>query len=191
MKGDYTFRVLEVLAEGSRRSADLVEVFLTSNYGASYGTLQYNLQKKSAERAKTDFKRASTKRFYDLIYRLKRDGLIQINKNETLDITAKGKQFWERLRKRKNANIPSNRYRSATSDRFIIVAFDIPEKERRKRNWLRSVLKNIGLTMTQKSLWLGKVKLPPELIADLHKLDMTDYVEIFEITKTGSLKHVI
>jgi hypothetical protein len=44
--------------------------------------------------------------------------------------------------------------------------------------------------MVQKSLWLGKVKIPEEFLVDIRKLSLLDYVEIFEITKTGSLKNL-
>lgn len=73
---------------------------------------------------------------------------------------------------------------------FIIVAFDIPEREKRKRNWLRQSLCRMGLSMVQKSVWIGRVKLPEDFIESLRHLKLADCVEIFEITKTGTLKHL-
>ena len=40
----------------------------------------------------------------------------------------------------------------------MIVAFDIPECERRKRVWLRSALKNIGFNLIQKAYGPEKSK---------------------------------
>ena len=72
----------------------------------------------------------------------------------------------------------------------MIVVFDVPEKERRKRDWLRSVLKRLELKMVQKSVWIGKVKIPKELLDDLFNLKLLDYVEIFEVSKSGSLRQL-
>ena len=45
--------------------------------------------------------------------------------------------------------------------------------------------------MIQKSVWIGKVKIPKEFLDDLFKLRLIDYIEIFEISKAGSLKNLI
>ena len=81
-------------------------------------------------------------------------------------------------------------YEKESSERVTIVIFDIPEKERRKRDWLRAVLKNLGLKMIQKSVWIGKVKIPEALIKDLKRLNLIECVEIFEVSRTGSLEHI-
>src|SRR3990167_838001 len=77
------------------------------------------------------------------------------------------------------------------NNRLIIVIFDIPERERRKRAWLRLALKNIGLKLIQRSVWMGKVKIPKEFLDDIRELHLVNFVEIFEITKSGSLNQVI
>ena len=74
--------------------------------------------------------------------------------------------------------------------RLVIVAFDIPERVRRYRDWFRSVLENLGLTMIQKSVWMGKIKIPKALIDDLAELKLIDFVEIFEVGNEGSLTHI-
>jgi hypothetical protein len=45
--------------------------------------------------------------------------------------------------------------------------------------------------MVQKSVWVGKTKIPQDFLDDLFKLKLVDFVEIFEISRTGSLKHLI
>ena len=92
--------------------------------------------------------------------------------------------------------MPINSYndsksRSKNDDRLIIVIFDIPERERRKRAWLRLALKNIGLKLIQRSVWMGKVQIPKEFLDDIRELHLVNFVEIFEITKSGSLNQVI
>ena len=81
-------------------------------------------------------------------------------------------------------------YAGDAAKQFTIVTFDIPERERRKRDWLRGALRNLGLAMVQKSVWIGKVKIPGELVEDMKSMRILDFVEIFEISKTGSLQQV-
>jgi len=45
--------------------------------------------------------------------------------------------------------------------------------------------------MIQKSVWVGKIALPEEFLRDLHRLQLISYVEIFEVTRAGSLKHIV
>src|SRR3989338_825438 len=72
----------------------------------------------------------------------------------------------------------------------IIISFDIPEKFRRKRDWLREVIQNLGFKMVHKSVWVGNIKLPEQLIFDLERVNILEFIEIFEVTKTGTLKKV-
>ena len=44
--------------------------------------------------------------------------------------------------------------------------------------------------MIHKSVWIGKEKIPQELIIDLEELKILNFVEIFEVTKQGTLKKV-
>ena len=73
----------------------------------------------------------------------------------------------------------------------MIFAFDVPEKEKRKRGWLRTVLRRLDFTMIQKSVWVGKSKIPQEFLEDIYRFKMVDFVEIFEVSKTGSLRHIV
>ena len=72
----------------------------------------------------------------------------------------------------------------------MIVSFDVPEKEKRKRGWLRSTLKNLGFRMLQKSVWIGKVKIPEAYLEDLKRLRLLSYIEIFAISKRGTIRHI-
>lgn len=201
MKGDLTLRVLEVAKEMSLDLSDLFAVLLSSGYGASYSKLQYGLEKRRYQRYKSVSKDSPERRlkdqYYTLIYKLKKDDLIRLNVRngkKIVALTKKGEGKLGLLRLRKKNALPSPRYSESSfrgeGNKFTIISFDIPEKERRKRAWLRSVLGNLGFKMIQKSVWLGKVKIPKDFLEDLLKLKLIDFVEIFEITKTGSLKHI-
>lgn len=198
MKGELTLKLLEAVKDLAINSSDFLDVFLSVNYGASYGKLEYELSKRQKERARKEieknFQKQIKQRYYNFIYKLKQSGLIEERKKEGKKffiITRKGKNKVSLLNKQAQGNLPKNLYPKEKGDKFIIVIFDVPEKERRKRAWLRAVLKNIGLKMIQKSVWIGKAKIPKQFLDDLFKLKMVDFVEIFEINKSGSLEHII
>lgn len=68
-----------------------------------------------------------------------------------------------------------------------LVMYDIPEKDRRKRDLLRSELAACQYQQLQKSVWLGYCPLPEEFIENLKSLDLKDRVHIVGINKTGTL----
>jgi len=203
-RGDKTLKLLEILKEAVLDTADLLDAFITSGYGASLS----KINKKAAggsfrSRFKSDVSNEEIKkeydRFYSMVRRLEKDGLIEKKgkeknkeKKKFFVITQKGKEKIGFLRnvKKKMGSLPSSDYEGRKSSRVTIVMFDIPEKEKNKRAWLRSVLGRMEFEMIQKSVWMGKVTLPKEFLNDLKDLKLIDFIEIFEITKTGSLKQL-
>ena len=63
----------------------------------------------------------------------------------------------------------------------IIIIFDIPEKERKTRNWLRNQIKSWDFTMIQKSVWLGTGPLPEEFQERAKLLNIKKYIKIFNV----------
>jgi len=198
MKGDMMFKILSAIGDLTIGVIDVFDVILSSGYGASYGKLQYELSKKQSLRLKKsiekEIQRRAEQRYYNLIYKLKRDNLIkEIARGDKkfFTLTKKGKAKLSLLKERNSKKLPMTFYQKEEGDKFVIVAFDVPEKEKRKREWLRACLKHLGLKMVQKSVWIGKVKIPKQFVDDLFKLKLIDFVEIFEISKTGSLEHFL
>ena len=198
-KGDILLRVLETIGDLTVSMADLLIVFVSAGYGASYSKLQYELSKRQMERERKSLEkgiqRETKQKYYNLIYKLKTSGLIAEKKKDNKKLfilTKKGKKKLFSLREKNQKRLPDISYLrlKEESNKLVIVIFDIPEQERRKRGWLRAALKNLGLKMVQKSVWIGKLKIPKEFLDDLFKLRLIDYIEIFEISKTGSLKNL-
>lgn len=199
MKGETTLNILEAVGDLGTAVSDVFGAILNSGYSASYGKLNHEISKRQFERSvkrlNMEEKREAKAKFNSMLYKLERDELIikgtKTNRdNPILKLTLKGKSRLNLLRNRKTNALPVLSYEKSTTDKFVIIIFDIPEKIRRKRNWLRSALENLGLKMIQKSVWMGKIKLPKTFLEDLKKLELIDFVEIFEITKTGSLKQI-
>lgn len=197
MKGENTFKILEELKEGALGMSDMMMVFLGSPYGSSLSRFEYEFNKLQKERRQDEEKRKIEKqlkqRFFDMVYKLEKNGLIektQKNGNFLFRLTLTGGKRLKILKKRKENIFPELSYKSSENKNFMIVIFDIPEKERRKRGWLRSALKNIGFNLIQQSVWMGKVKIPKEFLDDLRELKIVNFVEIFEISKGGTLRQI-
>jgi len=193
MKGALTVKILEILAESVLNMSDLIDAILSSGYGASYSQIEFRLRSKSRQREGYLFRKYEKQRYYNLIYKLKRDGLIREidgSGKKLLKATGKGTKHLQFLEQKLKISLPNRHYSNQKQDKFVIVVFDVPEKERRKRDWLRNVLKKLELRMVQKSVWIGKIKIPRELLDDLFKLKLLKYVEIFEVSKSGSLRQL-
>lgn len=199
MKGEITLKFLGFIKDFANFNMDMFEAFLRAGYGASYGKLDYELNKLQKDRRvyemAQDEARACRKRYAQFLYKLRRDGLIEEGGDKhkkTIFLTQKGIKKLNKLKEQYSNKLPSVKsYTKKSGNKFVIATFDVPEKERRKRAWIRSALKNIGLKSIQKSVWIGKAKIPQEFIDDLADLRLIDFIEIFEISKTGSLRHVV
>ncbi len=188
MKGANKLKILEFLDETSSAISDLLFVF-TVPYGTSRQGIEYLLRKKHIQDARDAVDREDRRRFTHLLYNLRKDQLVEEGGKNILRLTQKGREILEKLRAKKRKSLPNNNhYKTVSDDELKIIIFDIPEEERQKRDWLRSVLKNLKFSMLQKSVWVGKAKLPKELINDLSKYKIIPYVDIFTISKRGSLR---
>ena len=94
------------------------------------------------------------------------------------------------MKEQKENLIPRKNYKSGEEKELNIVIFDVPETQRRKRDWLRGTLVQLGFSKLQQSVWMGKNKLPKEFLQDLETFQILKYVEIFSINKIGTLKHI-
>jgi phenylacetic acid degradation operon negative regulatory protein len=97
-------------------------------------------------------------------------------------MTQKGKKMFEEI------NLLSYIVSPFTKDSpsNMIVSFDIPEKDRILRNWLRNQLKIFGYKMLQQSLWIGPGPLPSSFLQRLESLKMRKNVKTFKIAKSNN-----
>jgi len=113
------------------------------------------------------------------LQRLKKKGLVKFI-NEEWSITEQGEElnikesliYFEKL---------------TTHSHQLLIMFDIPEKERYKRNWLRSQLKIYDYKMLQGSVWLGPGPLPKEFLNYLKKKDINKHILVFKTQKQITL----
>ena len=176
---------------------NFIEAVAVSGYGASYKKLEHE-EAKAAKKRKSlvdfffslsDEKPKAKRKLSKLLYVLKKDGFISKDKpNGSLFLTVKGREHLKKLDERLRKLLPRVKdYKKEIDGVLKIIAFDIPEREKSKRRWLCSVLKNLGFEMRQKSVWVGRSRLPVYFIKDISRLGLLDCVDIFEVAKKGSL----
>jgi DNA-binding transcriptional regulator PaaX len=193
MRGDLTIRLLEIINNTVTPVTDIGEAFLRAGYGASISRLEYEHRKLDQRReVRAELIRAKQK-YNKLLSKLKREGFIAeqlLDQNKALELTVKGKKKLVTLKKKQENSLPDTNYQKIIDKNFTIITFDVPERERRKRDWLREVLARLGFQNIQKSVWIGQIKIPEDFIKDLAEFKMTEYVEILQINKSGSLKQI-
>ncbi|MEW6617220.1 MAG: CRISPR-associated endonuclease Cas2 [Patescibacteria group bacterium] len=191
MRGDITKAILKKIGETAVDMVDLFDVYLEAGYGASYGKIQYLLEKKEKNRLIRKKENERWGQYRKFISYLEQDGLLErevVNKKTHFILTEKGKKKIKKEVLEKNLPNKHN-YEKKKSEKYIIVIFDVPEVEKRKRKWLRETLQYLGFSMAQKSVWVGNIKLPEEFIKDIFELGLGEYVDIFEAVKSGTLRN--
>ncbi|MDP1706598.1 MAG: CRISPR-associated endonuclease Cas2 [bacterium] len=196
MRGEKTLAILEKIGESISDSSNLFAAFLSAGYGASLKKIEFEYDKRQAKKSldnPINHSLADLHRYNALIHYLKKDGLIKkTDAKKYFQLTVKGNQKLKFLRKAVPLRLPNYRkYKKIDSNQVLIVCFDVPEKYRHKRRWLREVLQNLGLKKIQQSVWLGKGQLPEDFLTDIRQLDLADAVEIFGVGKTGTLRHLL
>jgi len=123
-----------------------------------------------------------------LLCRLRKEGLVASMgpKSKTLwKITRKGRK---RLHDAPSQTFTIPDFELPPKDGIIrLVSFDIPERERRKRDWLRKILFASDYHILHKSVFIGKRPLPDEAMEDIIMMGMESYVHIVSIDKKGTL----
>ena len=124
----------------------------------------------------------SRRTFSSLMSQLKKEGLISLErdlKNSSWDITKKGKSW-----------LQNNSLEPPKADGVgRLVIFDIPERERRKRDVVRAELTSCNFKQLQKSVWVGYNPLPNNFLTVLDDLNLHNKVHIFSIKEDGTLKN--
>ena len=119
-----------------------------------------------------------SKEFAKLIYYLKTKNYIQAKSlkgkrgimltKEGMSKALKASFLWEKKEKRKDG-------------KWIMLTFDIPQKQVKARWLLRSVMENLGYRMFQQSIWVCPFDVSEKTEKLLQMYDLDRYVKIFLI----------
>jgi DNA-binding transcriptional regulator PaaX len=117
--------------------------------------------------------------FNNNLYRLKKKGILSFDSEQNIFIN----------KNNLNEHILFTKIKEKPAgDTKVMVLFDIPEKKRKTRNWLRLQLKLWNFEMLQQSVWLGKGPTPKEFTDRLKLLNISECVKIFKIQNINKQK---
>ncbi|MFA6494940.1 MAG: hypothetical protein WC246_01055 [Candidatus Paceibacterota bacterium] len=201
MRGEFTYKILSTLDEGKDLTLDVLGWMLIGGKVASPARIarerEQFLEHRGEQREGKHEERRAMCRFYAMVRYLEQDGMVHKIVEERgiiVTITRQGKQKLRSLENTMETSLPTARYGAkpeVAGSGVTIVTFDIPEEKRRKRDWLRNALRDLGFAMVHKSVWMGKDGVPEDFLRDVRDLALGDYVEIFQITKAGSLRKML
>ncbi len=191
MRGDFTLFLLETLQAGAATVEALAKALSSGKYGRLTYYKHFHGMPKEEMPPRPLFENRihelrERQRVSKMLSKLKAEGLVSI-KGEEWHATAAAKEKLNKLKRRLPSDIKGE---VRVNGELKIITFDIPERNRAARHWLRPVLKNSGMIMLQKSVWAGNVALPEEFFDALPKLNLLTHVEVFAVTKTGTIRQL-
>jgi hypothetical protein len=186
MKGEILYKILDTLEDGAMAIIDFHNSIISAGYGASLGRLEYEQEKRNEKRWQYQRDRENRRKLQKYISKLKSDGLITENSSSGIFLSRKGKDKLSSLKQK--TVIDKYSYKKETDNKVIVISYDVPIRFNKERRILNEILDILGFNRVHKSVWVGKIKLPKQLIEDLEKMKILEYIEILEVTKTGSLK---
>ena len=131
--------------------------------------------------------------FYRTLNHLKHQGLAakrKVKGEPHWTLTSSGKEKvrkYEQMRKDPFSSRTIT-FSQSRGEGTTIVAFDIPEKERRKRDWIRMCLRGMGFEMLQQSVWVAQGSVDEEFLHALLERKLLGYLHIFAVTKQGIIR---
>lgn len=186
MKGEIIYKILGTVGDKMLDCVDFTNAILKAGYGATGKKIEYEFHKIQHRKIISNINNEKINNFNKYLSKLKSEGLILENNLKQIYLSDKGKN---KLKNFQNS-FPLNKdlYKKKIGERVIVVSYDIPIAFNKERNVLRDILRTLGFHLVHKSVWVGKVILPEKFIADLHRLEIIDFVEILEVTKNGTFK---
>ena len=185
--GEIAMAILEEIGDLALRSADGMVAMMT--IGASshiYAELNRRVEDIWREQDLRYDARYRRKILHQTVNRLKRGGMIISHPRAGFLLTSAGRKVLTRGFSAGSLSLREN-YPSLATDRVVIVIFDIPDADRRKRDWFRRVLENMGFSLLQKSVWPGKRAISEELMHDLDAFSLLPYIHFFVVEQEGTL----
>lgn len=122
--------------------------------------------------------------FSKLIYWLKKNSYIKVKNLEgkkAVMLTEGG--MGKAIRAGFKAEAGKNKKRK--DGKWIMIIFDIPKRDERKRGLLRSVLQNFGYKLLQKSVWVTPYDVYEKTEDMLQYYSLDTYIKIFLIEELG------
>lgn len=108
--------------------------------------------------------------------RLVEQGFVE-KKNKNYRLTQTGKGVLKNIFERRKA------LQKKWDGKYRLVIFDIPEIKKKSRNWLREELYLLQYIQLQKSVFIGKYPLSQNIVDDIKRLGLRNYVNYLLVEK--------
>lgn len=141
-------------------------------------------QSKSVKEYLAELKETSGYNLNLTLQRLEKKGLIKKVKKE-FKPTPVGLQFAESV-KNKIVYFDNDNW----DKKWRLITFDVPEKQRRDRDWLRSILISHKYQPLHKSVFVGKFPLPDFIYKELATKKLTGYIRLLTIGEIDEEKYL-
>ncbi len=146
------------------------EVFLNPSLHKEPSYFSFDaINTKDNKRNKKKNKKPSKFSIKQSLWRLRRAGFVE-KKGKSYFLTKKGKKLADYILSRKKV------FEKKWDGKLRVVIFDIPERNSKGRDWLRQELYLIGYKKLQESVLIGKWSLPEDLIRDIKKKKIGNFV---------------
>lgn len=168
-------------------AAGVLFALLAATNGAAGARVLYSLlgdyykRRDSAEKQRI----MSEASFRVALSRLKKQGIVESGGIGLWRITAKGRAIARSGEARSKAYEHIRELSKKQKDTIII--FDVPEKKRTLRDYLRFELVSLGYEQLQKSVWIGGGPLPEAFMDFVREKKLVDAMHIFIIAKKGTI----
>lgn len=149
-----------------------IEAFLNPSYYADFSGPIYSTYKFTPPKRKT-FKEITIRHS---LWRLQRQGFVEKTR-VGYTLTQKGRQLAEYILKAKKSTVQK------WDGKYRVVVFDIPEKEKGFRNWLRQELYLLKYKKLQKSVFVSKFPITPDIVKEIKRKKMSNYVNYLLVDK--------
>lgn len=184
-------KILEILQNGAETTIGILGAFSGGKQASQRKFRRF--MREGPKQFKTDLADIYRKRkkFYNVLNYLKREGLVQKKSHGRVSfwkVTGTGIKHLKILKEKGLFFQSRANFSPSAGNGITIIAFDVPEKERKKRNWIRMSLINMEFSSLQKSLWVAHGSVAEEFIHALRERDMMDYVHIFSVDKKGTIQ---
>lgn len=179
--GKLSLFLLSILLEVG---ATTVNAFFNPTY--SYERINYKKlwNQLEPETTSTKIKELKPRTISTTLQRLQKQGLV-VRENRNWSLTKDGEKF---IKSFFDLRLKYGKHKLPEKDGISrIVIFDIPEKERDKRDWIRGELLYHQYEPLQKSVWIGYCPLLPQLIENIDHMGLSKYIHIFSVKDEGTI----
>lgn len=172
--GSFAFETLMFFGELT------MEAFLSPNYYAELPSGKIRINKNTTKTSHSKNNHFKKRTIRQALERMEKQGIIR-RKERKYSLTSIGKELAGYIGGRKKV------LDKKWDRKYRIVIFDIPEKKKNMRNWLREELYTLNYCQLQKSVFISKYSLTEDLIKEIAEKRISKYVNYLLVDKVYDL----